>query len=135
MVRSNDSARRNARAGYTLIELLVVVAFIAILSAIAVNRFRNVSRQSIDAAIKSDIRNALTAEERYYSDEGSYVAFSVMSGGSTTEPEFKASPGISITATIEGPGIKIVGTHAGLGDSWCLNTSGSDSEIVSGTDC
>jgi type IV pilus assembly protein PilE len=128
-----DSARRNPRGGYTLIELLVVVVFIAILATIALNRFRNVSRQSIDATIKSDIRNALSAEEEYYVDAGAYVPFSVTSGGSATELGFQASPGVSVTATLEGTGVKIVGSHPGSTESWCLSTA--TSEIVSGTSC
>jgi hypothetical protein len=103
------------------------------LATIALNRFRNVSRQSIDATIKSDIRNAMTAEEAYFADQGAYIAFSVTSGGSATELEFDASPGVSVTTTLEGAGIKIVGSHPASTESWCLSTASS--EIVSGTTC
>ena len=134
MFPRTDSPRRRRRGGYTLIELLVVVVFIAILATIALNRFQDVSRKSLDTTIKSDIRNAVAAEVRYYTDAGAYIPFSVTSGGKATELDFDASPGVSITATLAGAGIKIVGSHPGSTQSWCLNTS-SSSEIVSGTSC
>jgi Tfp pilus assembly protein PilE len=116
-----------------LIELLVVMAFISILAAIAISRFRNVKGKGIDATIKTDLRNALTAEEEYYVDQGTFVAFSVSSGGRATELEFTASPEVSVTATLQGAGIRIVGSHPAATNSWCLSTASG--EVLAGTIC
>ncbi|MGH7551101.1 MAG: type IV pilin protein, partial [Gemmatimonadota bacterium] len=53
--------RRNQ--GFTLIELLIVVVIIGILAAIAIPRFAGTKEKAFDAAAKSDLRNAMTAQE------------------------------------------------------------------------
>ncbi|WP_372594320.1 type IV pilin protein [Actinotalea sp.] len=59
--------------GFTLIELLVVIIIIGILAAIAIPVFLNQRQKGWDAAIKSDLKNAATAEETYLTDEGVYT--------------------------------------------------------------
>ncbi len=60
--------------GFTLIELLVVIIIIGILAAIAIPVFLNQRKKGWDAAIKSDLKNAATAEETYLTDKGVYTA-------------------------------------------------------------
>ena len=55
---------RNDR-GFTLIELLIVVVIIGILAAIAIPKFANSKEKAYIAAMKSDLRNILTAQENY----------------------------------------------------------------------
>jgi type IV pilus assembly protein PilA len=59
--------------GFTLIELLVVTILIGILAAIAITVFLGQRGKAYDADIKSDLRNAATAEEAYLSDNGGYA--------------------------------------------------------------
>jgi type IV pilus assembly protein PilA len=59
--------------GFTLIELLVVIIIIGILAAIAIPVFLNQRQKGYDAGVKSDLRNAATAEETYLTDNGSYT--------------------------------------------------------------
>ena len=59
--------------GFTLIELLVVIIIIGILAAIAIPVFLNQRQKGYDAAIKSDLRNAATAEETYLTDNNAYT--------------------------------------------------------------
>ena len=54
--------------GFTLIELLVVIIIIGILAAIAIPVFLNQRKKGYDAGVKSDLRNAATAEETYLTD-------------------------------------------------------------------
>jgi type IV pilus assembly protein PilA len=59
--------------GFTLIELLVVIIIIGILAAIAIPVFLNQRQKGYDAGVKSDLRNAATAEETYLTDNGKYT--------------------------------------------------------------
>jgi type IV pilus assembly protein PilA len=65
--------RRDGDEGFTLIELLVVIIIIGILAAIAIPVFLNQRQKAYDSAVKSDLRNAATAEETYLTDNGFYT--------------------------------------------------------------
>jgi type IV pilus assembly protein PilA len=60
--------------GFTLIELLVVIIIIGILAAIAIPVFLNQRQKGYDAGVKSDLRNAATAEETYLTDNNLYTS-------------------------------------------------------------
>ena len=62
---------RNSK-GFTLIELLIVVAIIGILAAIAIPQFASYRTKAYNTAAKSDITNAKTALESFYSDNFYY---------------------------------------------------------------
>lgn len=121
--------------GFSMIELLVVVSFIAILASIAIQRFPQVREKAHDAAVKSDLQNAYKAEENYFVENNGYVGFSVTSGGTAAELEFKASPGVSVTATVtDDDKLQLVGTHdANPSKSWCLSTVST--KIVEASTC
>ena len=74
--------------GFTLIELLVVIIIIGILAAIAIPVFLNQRRKGWDAAVKSDLRNAATAQETYNTDTGHYTS----AKADLTANGFKISP-------------------------------------------
>ena len=57
--------RLQNESGFTLIELLVVVAIIGILAAIAIPQFSAYRKRGYEAQVKSDLRNAATAQEAY----------------------------------------------------------------------
>ena len=61
------------RKGFTLIELLIVVVIIGILAAIAIPKFANTKDKAYVAAMKSDLRNMVTAQEAYFSDNQTYA--------------------------------------------------------------
>lgn len=60
------------RKGFTLIELLIVVVIIGILAAIALPKFAATKDKAKLASIKSDLRNMMTSEEAYFSDNATY---------------------------------------------------------------
>ena len=87
------------RKGFTLIELLIVVVIIGILAAIAIPKFANTKTKAYTAAMKSDLRNLVTAEESFFSDSGYYIAY-----GDTAKLKFRPSTGVSTPAVKPGPG-------------------------------
>jgi type IV pilus assembly protein PilA len=60
------------RTGFTLIELLIVVVIIGILSAIAIPKFASTKEKAYITAMRSDLRNMMTAQESYFSDYSTY---------------------------------------------------------------
>ena len=62
------------RKGFTLIELLIVVVIIGILAAIAIPKFANTKEKAVVASMKSDLRNLVTAQEGFFSDNQDYAA-------------------------------------------------------------
>jgi prepilin-type N-terminal cleavage/methylation domain-containing protein len=123
----------SGRAGFSLVELLVVVAFIAILAAIAVPHFASVTDRAHDATVKSDVRNAMSAEEEYYVSAGEYAEFVAADGERITPPGYATSPGVTVTATVVDGGLRLVGSHPGATSSWCINSA--DGEVVPGEEC
>jgi prepilin-type N-terminal cleavage/methylation domain-containing protein len=61
------------RKGFTLIELLIVVVIIGILAAIAIPKFANTKEKAVLASMKSDLRNLVTAQEAFFSDNQDYA--------------------------------------------------------------
>jgi len=80
-----------AQRGFTLIELLIVVVIIGILASIAIPKFANTKEKAYMAAMKSDLRNLVTAEESYYSD---YVTYTTSLG-----TYHSASAGVTVSVT------------------------------------
>src|SRR5213593_4258357 len=73
MIQRIANALKRRDEGFTLIELMVVVLIIAILIAIAIPTFLGARKRAQDRAAQSNLRNALTAEKTYYTDNEIYT--------------------------------------------------------------
>jgi len=107
---------RKNNKGFTLIELLIVVVIIGILAAIAIPRFAATKGKAFDAAAKTDLRNAMTAQEAYFSDWQTYTAHANL--------DRQASTGVTLTAVGTAGGYSMTAGHSSGGSSWCV-TSGA----------
>ena len=101
------------RKGFTLIELLIVVVIIGILAAIAIPKFANTKSKAYVTAMKSDLRNLVTAEEAFFSDSSRYTA-------TLTQLQYKNSTGVMTPSLTTGPGYwSATVTHSQLAASTC----------------
>jgi prepilin-type N-terminal cleavage/methylation domain-containing protein len=106
---------RSLKKGFTLIELLIVVVIIGILAAIAIPKFANTKTKAYTAAMKSDLRNLVTAEEAYFADSVSYTVY-----GDTNRLKFRPSSGVSTPAITVGQGYwTATVTHSQLANFTC----------------
>ena len=91
------------RKGFTLIELLIVVVIIGILAAIAIPKFANTKSKAYITAMKSDLRNLVTAEEAFFADSSKYTGtvslLKYQNSTGVNPPTINAQPGYW-TATV-----------------------------------
>src|SRR5438034_8266649 len=88
------------RKGFTLIELLIVIVIIGILAAIAIPKFANTKSKAYVTAMKSDLRNLVTAEEAFFSDSTYYTSATRLIAKNT----WKSSSGVGTPAVVTGAG-------------------------------
>jgi len=77
------------RQGFTLIELLIVVVIIGILAAIAIPKFSNTREKAYISAMKSDLKNLMSQQEIYYSNDYTYA-------DNPDALDFQASEGVTV---------------------------------------
>jgi type IV pilus assembly protein PilA len=107
------------KKGFTLIELLIVVVIIGILAAIAIPKFANTKEKAYIASMKADLRNLVTAQEAYFSENTAYGDVTQLGTGYST------SAGVTVTATADaGKGWEAEASHTGT-DQTCVIKTGS----------
>jgi prepilin-type N-terminal cleavage/methylation domain-containing protein len=126
--RSKTVNIRKNNQGFTLIELLIVVVIIGILAAIAIPRFSSTKGKAFDAAAKTDLRNAMTAQEAYYSDNQTYA-------DDEADLDYTATTNVTLNvASGSTSGYEMTAKHSATGtNTWCINSTAG--EITKATDC
>ena len=109
---------RRMRKGFTLIELLIVVVIIGILAAIAIPKFSNTKDKAKLASVKTDIRNYMTAQEAYFSDNQTYGTYAALSSTSGNY-KFSLSAGNAGAdlGTVDAKGYGITVTNSSISNS------------------
>ena len=93
------------RVAFTLIELLIVVVIIGLLAVIAIPKFQSTKGKANAAALRSDLRNLVVAEEAYFYEKAVYTS-------DTAALKFRPSPGVIVTiATPAEGGWQATATH------------------------
>ena len=102
-----------SRKGFTLIELLIVVVIIGSLAAIAIPKFANTKGKAYVTAMKSDLRNLVSAQESFFSDSARYTS-------NLTNLGFKQSTGtVAPTITVGSGYWKATNSHTQLANTSC----------------
>ena len=116
------------KKGFTLIELLIVVVIIGILAAIAIPKFANTKSKAYVTAMKSDLRNLVTAEEAFFSDSSKYTS-------TITLLKYQNSTGTIAPTIVTGAGFwSATNSHTQLPTTICaigINTTNPLSPAVS----
>jgi len=108
-----------ARQGFTLVELLIVVVIIGILAVVAVPRFSASREKTFFAAMKTDLKNLVAAQEIYYAGNNyNYAGAAGSNVPGVTGLDFSASEGVGVTLRqVATTGWSADATHTGLNPS------------------
>lgn len=120
---------RSRRSGFTLMELMIVLAIIAILAAIALPSYLDSVRKGRRAEARAAILNLLQQQERYMTQQNTYLGFSnavgttnpataasifkVYSGDSNSSPSYWLSADVCSATELVNECVKITATPTG----------------------
>ena len=109
-----DLKLQRRRDGFTLIELLTAMMIIALLAAIAMNRFWAVKNRGYRTQLKNDLRTVAIHQERYFEKNMQYAT------DPNSLPDISFSPGVTITITWTDPhGWAGTAAHSSLPGETC----------------
>ena len=116
--------RLRAEGGFTLIELLVVIAIIGILAALAIPQFAAYRRRGYESDVKSNLKNAATAQEAYFVNANTYKNCTGCTGSNLTG--FNASANVKVNTGGGAQAFELTATHGNCKstDVWTFQSTG-----------
>lgn len=125
-----NTRRLQSQPGFSHVELIVVVGIIGILAATAIPQMSSYRKRAYEAEIQSNLMNAVTAEEAYFTRTQTYKGGVLDSG---TPPGFYKSSDVSLASTVGNHTFVLSASHANCGtNTW---TYTSTSGHIAGSSC
>jgi prepilin-type N-terminal cleavage/methylation domain-containing protein len=113
--------RINRKKGFTLIELVFVIAIIGIFVAIAVPNFLSFRKKGYNASAVTDLKNAYTAAQIYFSEQPSGTVDLV----TLRNYGFKSSPGVNLSIhDSSNSGLSMIASHSSGDKTYSIDFDG-----------